>query len=113
MVCLLTILLIKYKCGSRCVLHELESVKEESEQINTELINCYVILVELLKIVELAKLNHFEVLDTDIIRTSNPEICLDAGISFEIKTAQHLQKRGYSGDFLLKIRGCIRNFWSI
>ena len=100
-------MVIKYqptKCGSKCVLHQLESVKETSEEIDTEIINFNLIIAQLLKIVELADQNNFEVLEGNIIRTTNSQICVDAGIAFEIKTAKHLQERGFSGDFLLKIR---------
>ena len=45
------ILLIKNNCEPRCALHELESVEQVSEQINTEVINFDEILVELLRIV--------------------------------------------------------------
>ena len=87
-----------------CALHKLENVRQQSEETLTENINFNDILKQLLKIIDLAKINHFQSLGGNIIKTAHDEICLNGGISLELESAQNLQSRGIQGNFLLQVR---------
>ena len=68
---------MQLKGQPECELHKLENVKQQSEEIITENINFNDILKQLLKIIKLARINHFQSLGSNFIKTAHNGICLD------------------------------------
>ena len=89
---------------TKCVLHKIEAVEDHFTETDSEFIDFNKINTQLMKIYEMAQINSFEVVQGNIIKTENEQVCTDAGISFELGTARHLQQRGIKGNFVLQIQ---------
>ena len=66
---------------------KIEAVEDFFNETDSKLIDFNKIIAQLMKIYELAQINSFEVLQGNIIRTENDQVCVDAGISFELARA--------------------------